>query len=363
MLIYSHSTPEILTATIRSVSDVKNSEYCGLVGSTFPNDVMALDGDNLHIPDEPDKLNKEIAIAIAFNSMQDCEGAKQFVRIFLLNAPTLDVATILYYKDRISNGPFADCVQEYSQAAFETASFGISSNGLSSSSSFGSSPRDASFLNTLKTALLDCLNAPCNYFKPGGTYGFLGSNTPGATGGVNSSPEIPDLLTFNKIPQAFQTAGATLSVMGKLTEAKIKNVFKPIKERQQAEDAIIAGAQAKQPAPTTTSIGLKNILPDNITQGIQKLLAATKIQNVLSVNLGDCFRIQDYQRKYNPYTYTDSGGSNSESVGPRSATSIVEKTVVPNKEDLIPPQPEKLATEVQQALIGNAPTNGFYNPY
>lgn len=331
MLIYSHSTPEILTATIRSVDDVKNSEYCGLVGPNFPDDVMGLDGDDLIIADEPDKLNREIAVAIAFNSIQDCEGAKQFVRLFLVNAPTIDVATILYYRDRISNGPFADCTREYSQAAFEACSFGIPSN----TSIFGASPRDKSFLNTLKNALLDCLNAPCDYFKPGGTYGFLGSNTPGTTGGVDSPPPIDDLLTFNKIPETFQQASATLSVMGKLTTAKIKNVFKSKQERVQEEELIIASGKANNPQPTTTGIGLKSILPDNIFEGMQKLLSSTKIQNTLSVNLGDCFRIQDYQRKYNPYLHAEQGGSNSEGAGGRPGTGVAEKTKNPTVEDVV----------------------------
>jgi hypothetical protein len=323
MLIYSHSTPDILTATIRSVDDVKNSEYCGLVGPNFPEDVMALDGDNLVIADEPDKLNREIAVAIAFNSVQDCESAKQFVRLFLLNAPTMDVATILYYKDRISNGPFADCVGEYSQAAIEASSFGVPSN----TSVFGGSPRDTSFLNTLKNALLDCLNAPCDYFNGGGTYGFLGMNTPGVTGGVDSPPPIDDILTFNKIPETFQQVSATLSVQTKLTMSKIKNVFKSKDQRIQEEELILAGKTPPPVVPTATSISLKSILPDNIVDGMKKLLAPTKIQNVLSANLGDCFRIQDYQRKYNPYTYTKTGGSNGESIGPRPATGIPEKTV------------------------------------
>ena len=370
MLIYSHSTPEILTATIRSVDDVKNSEYCGLVGPNFPDDVMALDGDDLIIADEPDKLNREIAVAIAFNSIQDCEGAKQFVRLFLVNAPTIDVATILYYRDRISNGPFADCTREYSQAAFEAASFGIPSNtsifGTSSNTSiFGTSPRDKSFLNTLKNALLDCLNAPCDYFKPGGTYGFLGSNTPGTTGGVDSPPVIDDLLTFNKIPETFQLASATLSVMGKLTTAKIKNVFKSKQERVQEEEKIIESGKANNPQPTTTGIGLKSILPDNIFEGMQKLLSSTKIQNTLSVNLGDCFRIQDYQRKYNPYLHAEQGGSNNEGAGPRSVTGVAEKTNNPTEDDLIgiPSEVQKIAENIQQALLGSARRDGNYNPY
>lgn len=323
MLIYSHSTPDILTATIRSVDDVKNSEYCGLVGPNFPDDVMALDGDDLVIADEPDKLNREIAVAIAFNSMQDCESAKQFVRLFTLNAPTMDVATILYYKDRISNGPFADCVREYSQAALEASSFGIPSN----TSVFGGSPRDTSFLNTLKNAASDCLNAPCDYFNAGGTYGFLGMNTPGTTGGVDSPPPIDDILTFNKIPETFQQISATLSVQAKLTMAKIKNVFKSKDERIKEEEIILTGKPPPSSSPPATSISLKSILPDNIVDGMKKLLTPTKIQNVLVANLGDCFKIQDYQKKYNPYTYTKTGGSNGESVGPRPATGVAEKTV------------------------------------
>ena len=344
MLIYSHSTPEILTATIRSVDDVKNSEYCGLVGPNFPDDVMALDGDDLIIADEPDKLNREIAVAIAFNSIQDCEGAKQFVRLFLVNAPTIDVATILYYRDRISNGPFADCTREYSQAAFEAASFGIPNNtsivgtsplGVPSSTSvFGTSPRDKSFLNTLKNALSDCLNAPADYFKPGGTYGFLGLNTPGTTGGVDSPPSIDDLLTFNKLPETFQQASATLSVMGKLTTSKIKNVFKSKQERTQQEEKIIESGKANNPQPTTTGIGLKSILPDNIVEGMQKLLSSTKIQNALSSKLGDNFRVQDHQKQYNPFSYGKQGGTNSEGAAARPSAGVTEtnKHLIPKDE-------------------------------
>ena len=359
MLIYSHSTPEILTATIRSVADVKNSEYCGLVGPNFPDDVMALDGDDLVIADEPDKLNREIAVAIAFNSVQDCEGAKQFVRLFLLNAPTIDVATILYYKDRISNGPFADCVREYSQAAIEASSFGIPSN----TSVFGASQRDKSFLNTLKNALLDCLNAPCDYFNSGGTYGFLGSNTPGTTGGVDSPPPIDDILTFNKIPETFQQASATLSVQAQLTMAKIKNVFKSKDERIKEEELILAGKNPPPSTPTAASISLKSILPDNIVDGMKKLLTPTKIQNALVANLGDCFRIQDYQRKYNPYTYTTTGGLNGEGAGPQSATGIPPKTI-PITTDNVIPEEDTLAAGLQRAMnINESNRDGFFNPY
>lgn len=348
MLIYSHSTPEILTATIRSVADVKNSEYCGLVGPNFPDDVMALDGDNLIIADEPDKLNREIAVAIAFNSVQDCESAKQFVRLFLLNAPTIDVATILYYKDRISNGPFADCVREYSQAAIEASSFGIPSN----TSVFGASQRDKSFLNTLKNALLDCLNAPCDYFNSGGTYGFLGSNTPGTTGGVDSPPPIDDILTFNKIPETFQQASATLSVQAQLTMAKIKNVFKSKDERiKEEKELILAGKNPPPSTPAAASISLKSILPDNIVDGMKKLLTPTKIQNALVANLGDCFRIQDYQRKYNPYTYTKRGGSNGESIGTRLTTGVPERTIPITEGDVVTDDENAMAKAIQDELF------------
>jgi hypothetical protein len=340
MLIYSHSTPEILTNTIRDVDDVKNSEYCGLIGPDFPEDVMALEGDDLVIPDEPDKLNKEIAVAIAFNSVRDCESAKQFVRLFLLNGATMDTATVLYYKDRIASGPFADCAQEYSRLAFEAASFGLPSHGgvkvETGGGSFGKSSKDRRFLKTLLKALSDCLNAPCDYMKASSAYGFLEGDSPIGDGGEDSPPVIDDLLTFNKIPEAFQQAATTLSIIGHSTYQSMKHVFSSKEERKAAQDAVkqkfdksTTKPPPKKEGEKRRSIGtsLAKLIPTNIVEGVKKLIAASKIKTAMIANLGDCFRQNEYQKNHNPYTYVKSGGTNGEGVGPRSAMGVVEATI------------------------------------
>ena len=348
MLIYSHSTPEILIASFRNKEQVKNSSYCGLIDENFPDDVMKLVGDDLVIKEPAGTLNIDIALAIAFNSIRTCDDARQFAMIYTVNGPNIDTKTLMYYKTRIINGPFGSCVKEFIDVNFEAARNGVTGVNVSNiqrdlggSNIRNPSTRDSfspsvgtnrllniDFISTLKKSFGDCLNAPCNYFTYGGSYGFL-TNGAGAnstnTIGYNEQLGFPinDNETFSKMPQIFQKMSVTLSQMGANTLSNIKNVFTTKEQKAKEQDMIDKGKVTKENSNTSNSSGVVNF---DLTSFFNFSKASTQVQSVVSINLGDCFRMEDYRKRYNPYSYLETGGMNGETAAEAGATTGIPTT-------------------------------------
>lgn len=324
MLLYTHVTPEILLMSFRNKTQVKNSSYCGLIDENFPDDVMSLTGDNLVIKESKNTLNVDIALAIAFNSIRDCDTARQFARVFIANGPQIDTKTLLYYRNRILNGPFKNCVVNFVDVNFEAATQGVTgANNANTQRNLGGSVIrnttilenynktagydelvDVSFVSFLTNAIKDCLNAPCNYFKSTGSYGLLyntfgTTNTPTTESGI-AIAGVDDIETFNKIPPIFQRVGIQLSEMTTNIKQSLANIVSSTK-KVFTED----GTYTIKNVPISTS----SISYDSFVR------SSTEILGVVSSNLGDCYRVNDFRRRYNPYTYLADGGMNGEVAG------------------------------------------------
>jgi hypothetical protein len=348
MLIYSHSTPEILIASFRNKEQVKNSSYCGLIDENFPDDVMTLAGDDLVIKEPAGTLNIDIALAIAFNSIRTCDDARQFAMLYTINGPNVDTKTLMYYKTRIINGPFGSCVREFIDANFEAARNGVTGVNVSNiqrdlggSNIRNISTRDSfepsvgtnralnnDFISTLKKSFGDCLNAPCNYFAHGGSYGFLtngaGANSTNAIG-YNEQLGFPihDNETFSKMPQIFQKMSVTLSQMGTNTLTNVKNVFTTKEQKAKEQDVIDKGKVTKENNNTANSSGVFNF---DLTSFFNFSKAASQVQSAIANSLGDCFRMEDYRKRYNPYSYLETGGMNGETAAEAGATTGIPTT-------------------------------------
>ena len=355
MLIYSHSTPEILIASFRNKEQVKNSSYCGLIDDNFPDDVMKLKGDDLVIKEPPGTLNIDIALAIAFNSIRTCDDARQFAMVYTVNGPNIDTKTLMYYKSRIINGPFGSCVQEFIQANFEAARNGVTGVNIDNvqrdlggvtirnpptRDSFGPAIGtnrllNNDFISTLKKSFGDCLNAPCDYFSHSGSYGFL-SNGAGAnstnTLGYNEQLGFPihDNETFSKMPQLFQKMSVTLSQMGANTLTNVKNIFTTKEQKAKEQDIVdkakITKENSTTATPPTSAASTSNLFNIDFASFLNFSKASSQVQSVVSSNLGDCFRMEDYRKRYNPFTYLESGGMNGESAAEAGATTGIPTT-------------------------------------
>lgn len=381
MLIYSHSTPEILIASFRNKTQVKNSSYCGLIDENFPDDVMTLAGDDLVIKEPAGTLNIDIALAIAFNSIRTCDDARQFAMLYTINGPNVDTKTLMFYKTRIINGPFGSCVREFIDANFEAARNGVTGvnvdnvqRDLGGSNIRNISTRDSfepsvgtnkvlnnDFISTLKKSFGDCLNAPANYFAHGGSYGFL-TNGAGAnsanTVGYNEQLGFPisDNETFSKMPQIFQKMSVTLSQMGTNTLTNVKNVFTTKEQKAKEQDVIDKGKVTKENSNTANSSGVFNF---DLTSFLNFSKAASQVQSAIANSLGDCFRMEDYRKRYNPYSYLESGGMNGETAAEAGATTgipttqpTVNNTNITNKTYNVPTINDK-GEDISQYLISN----------
>ena len=341
MLIYSHLTPDILVASFNNKTQVKNSSYCGLIDDTFPDDVMSLTGSDLIINEPPGTLNLDIALAIAFNSIRDCDTARHFAKILIINGPKIDTCTLMYYVNRILAGPYKDCVQLFSQVNFEAAREGYTgANFIGEQRNLGggnirnNATReyhqetigtnelvDVDFVSLLKNFIGDCLNGPCDYFSSmDSSYGFLtngGPNvitTPGYTDNVG--PSLLDRETFGKIPPLFQKMSITLSQIADNTVKTVKSVFnteeRVAAEKQILDSQTVTATPLLSGAPPTNSIGFDLLFKPNFASLFGFAKANTQVQAVMASNLGDCFRINDYRRRYNPFSYLQDGGMNGE---------------------------------------------------
>jgi len=378
MLIYSHSTPEILIASFRNKEQVKNSSYCGLIDENFPDDVMKLTGDALAIKEPSGTLNIDIALAIAFNSIRTCDDARQFAMIYTINGPNIDTRTLMYYKSRIINGPFSSCVKEFIQANFEAARNGVTGvnvdnlqRDLGGNTIRNPSTRDtfsqsigtnrllnSDFISTLKKSFGDCLNAPCDYFAHGGSYGFLSNGgAPNSTNTIGHNDQlgypIDDRETFSKMPPLFQKMSVTLSQMGTNTLTNIKNIFTTKEQKAKEQDVTSQAKITKENSDTSKSTNLFNV---DFSSFLNFSKASSQVQSVVSSNLGDCFRMEDYRKRYNPFSYLETGGMNGE-----TAAEVGSTTGIPTTQPTITTTDLSVNAPFNQESL-TLPTNGTNEP-
>ncbi|NBP03017.1 MAG: hypothetical protein EBU90_23470, partial [Proteobacteria bacterium] len=165
-------------------------------------------------------------------------------------------------------------------------------------------PIDTDFINTLKKLAKDCLTSPCNYFDHGGSFGFLSNSaqmlTPFTT--INSDLTndsigvgIHDQETFTRMPPIFQR------IATKLNQVTTTTVNKMVQNFNNAISRSLSGG---------------NVLTSDTNTFEQYSKAQSNILTNLAENLGDCFRMDDFRRRYNPFNYYEQGGANGEQAAP-----------------------------------------------
>lgn len=328
MLIYSHSTPEILIASFRTKEQIKNSNYCNLIDDSFPDDVTKLEGDDLIIKEGVNTLNLDFALALSFNAIRDCESACHFGTLLTVNGPNIDTRSLMYYTRRIKTSPFYSCVASYIQKQLDYVSRSNPNLNIPFQHSIGrpgesgvgegydgenAEPNkqaifdddngvDTKLAKTLTKLAKDCLTAPCNYLAHTGTFGFLSNveQVLGATTNPHGSSDITnsqsgvgvdDILSFNKVPELFQKQTLKLSQLATTCLNKFANKF-------------------------ANNTGKGNIAKPDTSTYDAYAKASSQVQSELANTLGDCYRMADYKRRYNPYTYQENGGANAEQAAP-----------------------------------------------
>lgn len=261
MLIYSHTTPQKLIPIAISRDYLReNTDLCDLV-------------------DDP-AFAVDIDTAINYNGAISGDPAKieTFLNGFILSGYALDAATIQYYVNTVQNNPiFVPYIRNINR------NFSKDYN-----------------------VFTDCLNSPCNYFRPVspniGTIADVGSKLNYTTQPTFNLTAIPagfamGLASLNKIPTSLQRSFGQLS---QLTTSIFKNTMNIFNDDPQAvadqEDAIRSGSSYR-------STSIADVYTADYRSYFDVSTAASDILGKISLDMGDCFRLYQYQHRYNPFDY------------------------------------------------------------
>lgn len=389
-LIYTHNTPEVLVSSFTNVAQVKNSSYCGLIDENFPEDVMALEGDALEIKEPPGTLNIDVAMAIAFNSIRDCDGAKQVAKLLIANGSNMDVHSIMYYKSRLLNGPFSSCVSSFMTNSMAAAAESVTSardcgiqrdlggsvirNQLTKESfqpSVGDDNCvDQKFNDYLAKKMKQCgagqgnnpqsspgSGSPCDYLNHRGSFGFLARagkpNLTNAFGIPGLPPPVEDPETFNFIPPVFQRMSLGLSQIAANTFVKLRDRFASDATKKAEAKALKDEKPPPPPSgpPPSNSTGTDGLLSPDLANLFTSAAATTLINAAVKKALGDCSRLEDFRQKYNPFSYLLNGGQNGEAAADPGLSGVPDGGV-----------PVRNASLNAQGPTPNAPLPNIPNP-
>jgi hypothetical protein len=155
------------------------------------------------------------------------------------------------------------------------------------------------------------------------------------------------------MPQIFQKMSVTLSQMGTNTLTNVKNVFTTKEQKAKEQDMVENGKVTKENSNTANSSSLFNL---DLTSFLNFSKAASQVQSVVSSNLGDCFRMEDYRKRYNPFSYLETGGMNGETAAEAGAT-----TGIPTTQPTITTNDLSVNAPFDQESL-TLPTNGVNEP-
>lgn len=333
---YIHSTPAILTSRFFSKSQVKDSELCGLIDDNFPDDIFSLRGALLEIQEGDGTLNKDFALAIGFNQIQDQESANQIAKLLIANGPALDSTTIEYYVTRLSNGPYGDYARQVITDSFLVArSAGLEQSPGQFNLGNGNN-LDQDFISFLRSKLgaADCFLTPANYFEFQGIYATLAQTkniwnyTTAPVSDTNGKEtrgyELPE--TTDKMPNVFQAVAIGLNF---LTLNIFRKVLKTSKTKQELEDektAFQSGKSVREDKPGT-------VTTSDITTAIAVQESSVDVQSQVMEQKGDLARISK-EKKANPYAYSNqqpaAGNNASAPMNPGTTAMPPETRTIPN---------------------------------
>jgi hypothetical protein len=245
-------------------------------------------------------------------SSNPLNALRNFTKRFIIYGPDLDVQTLKFFIQKVNVFPsyYGDTVKTEVGDAFDI----VRNDNYTPPPSDKTSPyfitnntpinQDKNFLNKLAAMLKTC-KSPCNYFKPMsssiGTLGDFGrglsdaaSILGGAVGDAMNAPTNIATNVLNKIKPQFRTEFFKLKILAQdLYQDGVKPFFSA-KDRARVKDKLNQG-----------------LTPDNtfsrlpLTGDTSTYFAVSEIhsdlQSSIQRELGDCYRMFDYNQRYNPY--------------------------------------------------------------
>jgi hypothetical protein len=249
-------------------------------------------------------------------SSNPLNALRNFTKKLLLYGPDLDVQTIKFFVHKVNVYPsyFSDMIKSETIIAFENANLievpeseidgNVGSSGNNYITNNTRIDNDKSFLNKLANMLKSC-KKPCNYFKAGSS--SIGTLTDFSRALSDSSSILGaaknDLLhaptniatgLMNKIKPTVRTEFFKLKI---LTQDLYRDGVKPFfskEERERVKNDISKGK-------TPDSGEYRMPLTGDTNTALVVSQSHSELQAILKQQLGDCFRMHDYNQRYNPY--------------------------------------------------------------
>jgi hypothetical protein len=297
-MIYRNTFPEFLESIAIGPNPSfleKNTTYCEFV-SGFPQEVELM-YDWKAVKRSSDPLN----------------ALRNFTKKFLVYGPDLDTQTLKFFVQKVNNFPsyFSDVVKDEVISCFNEANKIKTPNPPPDGSIFitnhTSLDKDVLFLNKLAALIRSC-KRPCNYFKPSSSsigtladFGRAMSDSAsilidGVQDTVHAATNLPTYV-LNKVKPVVRTEFLKLKV---LVQDLYTDGVKPFFSEEDRN---------------RVKSGIKNFkTPDNdfmrlpLTGDTQTAFVASQFhsefQMKLQQELGDCFRLHDYNFRYNEYDPT-----------------------------------------------------------
>lgn len=251
---------------------------------------------------------REYELAYGYKNAQTApdtlEAFREWTKNFIIAGPELDVQTINMYTNKFKRLPqyiTTPIYDEVHQSFYIAGDVKYIDNGITT---FRTGPihEDSVFLNILANLLLTCA-PPCNYFGESSTaIGFNGaaaqvpsSNTSplwDTTMSVVHAPLNATVETWNKMSPLFQQQALRMNIS---TENVFRNGISSFfpEERVAYEKSLMDKGSS-----------IEKALSYSYTTDINSYLIANSvgenIQRRLSTMMGDCYRVYDYNRRYNP---------------------------------------------------------------
>lgn len=229
-------------------------------------------------------LKDDTELAIRYNEYKQNypNAGKEFVDYFYTHGPELDVGTLDTWRDKILKDPELTEYARDNDAFIQEIQAAKRENLDYSWKDYTSDGFDKYKTSSFLHDVLDCLAAPCSYSLPIspnlGTIGdtkskYSGKNTNGADQGM-TLPGIPSYM-INKMPDV-------------LTKGVIQLCDMISKESVGIYDMVVKNEKAVESDPY--EIQRAELIGGDILADI-------------ATDLGDCFRLVEYKKRYNPYNY------------------------------------------------------------
>jgi len=283
MVIYTNNLAEKLFGFAMSRDQLKNTGLCDILQD--PN------------------LQLDIDLAIDFNASirGDEDAAERFTNTLILSSAFLDYSTADFYTTRMEQYP----VFEYHIDRI-TYIFGNIDN--INDYYAAASARDKNFIDSLKNALKDCLNSPCNLFAASSESIAAATDYVAASNSTTIPPfaELKDLVRttygglkntlIKQLPDAVSSMVGKVAILGQdAFNQSIDVMFEKDKEKK---DKLIANALAGKALDYDTT-GYTYV-PDIESFTSIEGFAASVLSQAAS-DLGGCFRKYQHLARYSPY--------------------------------------------------------------